>query len=192
MGEELVFQIFYRPEDADRAAPAGQGVRRAPQAAAAPARLRPHRRPDRQAGHHPAHPRRRARAHLQRVQGPQGRDHHAASCAASSADNIIVDLGRRGGDPPVARAGAARDLPARRPHRTPTCSTSTARPGARRSSSPAPTWACSIKLFEMEVPGDLRGHRAHRGRRPRAGGPRQDRRVAAATRTSIRWAPAWA
>ena len=41
-------------------------------------------------------------------------------------------------------------------------------------------------------PGDRRGHRGHRGRGARAGRPREDRRLQPRPRTSTRWAPAWA
>ena len=41
-------------------------------------------------------------------------------------------------------------------------------------------------------PGDCRGHRRHRGRGPRARRPREDRRQQPRLRTWTRWAPAWA
>ena len=72
MAEELGFQIFWHPSDAPEGQRAGQGLRGHPARQAGAPGLRPHRRPDREAGAHPARARRRAGPHLQRVQGPEG------------------------------------------------------------------------------------------------------------------------
>ena len=159
----------------------GRAVRRPPQAQDLPPRLRPHRRPDRQAGHHPAHPRRRARERLQRVQGPQGRDHHRHRPPLRARQHHRRPGPRRGGAA-GPRAGAARDLPRRRPHPGLRDSTCCASRRGRRSSSRAPRSSLLTQALRDGGPRDRRGHRGHRGRGPRAGRPRQDRRLLARPR----------
>jgi N utilization substance protein A len=144
------------------------------------ARLRPHRRPDRQAGDHPARPRRRARQDLQRVQGPQGRAHHRHRPALRAGNNIIVDLGRTEAVLPAAsRCRARRTAPA----------TASAYVLGHRPRGPRPAGRALahrpglvIKLFEMEVPeiyeGIVRIEAAARepGAAPRSPSPPRRRR----------------
>ena len=103
--------------------------------------------------------------------------------------NIIVDLGRRRGDPARARAGAARDVPRGRPHRRVRASTSTRRRAARRSSCRARTRACSRSCSRWRSPRSTRGSCASR-RRPASRARARRSRSARAIATSTRSAPA--
>ena len=168
---------------------AGQGVRRHPQAQAGPHHLRPHRRADGEAGAPPARPRRRARPHLQRVQGPEGRADPRHRAALREGQQHHRRHRQDRGRAPLPRADAARDVPAGRPHRR-------LREGHRpRGARPA-----GHPLALRSAPGrealrgrgarDLRGHRAHRLGRARAAAPAARSPSPPATPTSIRWAPA--
>ena len=53
-----------------------------------------HRGPVGQAGHHPAHARRRAGNHLRGIQGPRGRNRQRASSSAATRSGWIINLGR--------------------------------------------------------------------------------------------------
>ncbi len=113
-GDELVFQIFYRDEDAAEAKAQDEQYgdilklktfrRGFGRIAAQTAKQ----------VHHPAHARRRARERLQRVQGPQGRDRHRHRPPLRARQHHRRPRPRRGGAA-GARAGAARDVPRRRP-----------------------------------------------------------------------------
>ena len=152
----------------------GRPVRRHPQAQDLPARLRPHRRADRQAGHPAADPRCRAGERLQRVQGPQERDRHRHRPAVRARQHHRRPGPRRGGAP-GARAGSARDLPRRGPG-------AGVRPGrAPRVEGPADHPLPGQREPPHQAvrdggPGDRRGHRGDRGRGARAGRPGEDRR----------------
>ena len=190
LGDELLFQIFYRAEDAERAARAGRAVRRPARAQAAPTsnfgRIAAQ---TAKQVIYPARARGRARQHLQRVQGPQGRAHHRHR-PPLRARQPHRRPGPRRGHPAVARAGPARvaTAPATasrryvldidRDARGPQIILSRAHKGLLE------------KLFEMEVPEIYEEIVRIESCGPRAGRARQDRGVVAATATSIRWAPA--
>jgi transcription termination/antitermination protein NusA len=161
LGEELGFQIFWHPKTRRRPRSRTRSSATC-SASSRRARVRPHRRADRQAGAHPARPRRRARPHLQRVQGQEGRAHPRHRPALRAGNNIIVDLGRTEAHPAV-RASRRRARPtAPATASSPTSRTSTARRAARRSSCRAPT-AAGREALRGRGSRDLRGHRAHRG-----------------------------
>ena len=150
--------------------------------------LRPHRRADRQAGHPPARPRGRARERLQRVQGPQGRAHHRHRPPLRARQHHRRPRPRRG-RAAGARAGAARDVPRRRPHRG-------VRPrhrsrGARAADHPvAHAQGPAREAVRAGGPGDLR-EASCASRRPPASRARARRSPSArATATSIRSARA--
>ncbi len=82
---------------------------------AAALRLRPHRRPVRQAGDRPESARRRARAPVRRVQGPHRRDRERRREARRVRQCHRRPRQVRGGGAP-RRADPARDVPPRRPH----------------------------------------------------------------------------
>ena len=90
----------------------------------------PHRRPDRQAGHDPAHPRGRARQHLRGVQGPRRARSSPARSPGSRAARMIVSLGRVEADHAPQRADPRRAAPGRRAHPG-------ADPGRARHAQPA-------------------------------------------------------
>ena len=90
------------------AAPQSRGPgRRLPDRRAAADRLRPRRRPDRQAGHHPAHARERAQAAVRGVQGSRRRDRVGRRQAGRLRQHHRRPAARRRRDPP------RRDHPAR-------------------------------------------------------------------------------
>ena len=171
-----------------RGAGAGRAVGRPAQAQDLPPLVRPHRRADREAGDDPGHAQRRARERLQRVQGPQGRGHHRHRPPLRARQRHRRPRPRRGGAA-GPRAGAARELPRRRPD-----------PGVRDGRAPRVEGAADHPLPRLGGPpeealrdggpGDRRGRRRHRGGGPRAGRPRRRSRSARATRTSTRSAPA--
>ena len=137
----------------------------------------------------PARPRGRARQRLQRVQGPQGRDHHRHraplrarqhSSSTSAAPRPCCRCASRcrarryrAGDRIVAYV---LDIDRRR---------------ARPADHPvAHAQGPAREAVRDGGPRDLREDRAHRGVGARAGRAREDRRVARATATSIRSARA--
>ena len=138
--------------------------------------VRPHRGADGQAGAHPARARRRARHHLQRVQGPQGRAHPRHRPALREGQQHHrrprADRGRAA----VPRADAARDVPPRRPHRR--LREGHRSRGARSADHPLARRRRTLveKLFETEVPEIYEGIVRIVGVRARAGRAQQDRR----------------
>ena len=97
-------------------------------------RLRPHRRPDRQAGDPPAHPRGRAGHDVQRVPGPRRRADHRHRPAVRLALHARAAARARRGAAAARRAGARRALRPRRSASRRSSPTSRTRPRARRSS----------------------------------------------------------
>ena len=99
-------------------AAARRPARRLHRRSAAADRVRPHRRPGRQAGHLPEGPRCRARASVRGVQGPHRRDHHRRRQAGRVRPRRRRPRPRRGRHPPRP-ADPARGAPRRRPHPQP-------------------------------------------------------------------------
>ncbi len=116
----------------------GRRGRRLHRRSAAADRVRPHRRPGRQAGDLPEGPRRRARAPVRGIQGPRRRDHHRRRQARRVRPRRRRPRPRRGRHPPRP-ADPARDGPRRRPHPLADHDGRAAKPAARRSSSAART-----------------------------------------------------
>ena len=151
--------------------------------------VRPHRRADREAGAHPARARRRARPHLQRVQGPQGRAHQGRRPPLREGQQHHRRPRPHRGHPAVPRADAARDVPPGRPHRRlreghrPRGARPAGHPVARRSASSSRSSSrprCP-EIYEGIV------RIVACAREP---GARSKIAVTRATRTSIRWARA--
>ena len=83
------------------AAPQSRGAgRRLPDRRAAADRFRPRRRPDRQAGDHPAHARERAQAPVRGIQGPRRRDRVGRGQARRLRQHHRRPAARRRRDPP--------------------------------------------------------------------------------------------
>ncbi len=141
IGDELLFQNLLPARGQRRGAGAGRALRRHPAPQDAPKRIWPHRRADRQAGDHPAHPRRRARERLQRLQGSQERDRLRRGAAVRARQHHRQPRPRRS-RAAGARADAARELPRRRSRAGLCASTCSARARARRSCCRAarPSW----------------------------------------------------
>ncbi len=141
-GRRAAVPDLLRREGSGQGRGAGRQVR--PRAAAEPGleEVRPHRRPDRQAGDPAARARGGARERLQPVQGQARASSSPASCAASSgATSSSTSAGPRPCCRCASRCPASRTAPATAS--SPTWWTSTRAPAARRSSSPARTRACS-------------------------------------------------
>ena len=142
VGDELLFQIFYDEKDQAKAeeqdAKYGELLEAEPRLEG----LRPHRRPDRQAGDPAARARGRARERLQPVQGPQGRADLRHRPPLRARQHHRRPRRRRGGAA-GARAGAARVVPRRRPHRRLRRRHRQDARAGRRSSCRARTRACS-------------------------------------------------
>ena len=137
--------------------------------------LRPHRRAGREAEPHPAPARRRARHHLQRVQGPQGRADALRHRAALREEEHHRQPRPHRRHPAGEGADPARALPPGRSHPR-------LHPRRRDEQQGAADRAVAhaSRLPDQAVragsAGDLRGHRRDQGRRARARRPRQDRR----------------
>ena len=139
----------------------------------------------------PARARGRARERLQRVQGPQGRAHHRHRAPLRARQHHRRPRRRRGGAA-GARAGAARVVPRRRPHRGLRASTSTASARGPQIILSRAHKGLLEKLFEMEVP-EIYEKIVRIEASAREPGARAKIAVSArATATSIRSAPAWA
>ncbi len=168
---------------------AGQGVRRHPAREAGAAGVRAHRGADGEAGAHPARARRRARPHLQRVQGPQGRAHQGRRPPLREGQQPHRRPRANRGHPAVPRADAARDVPPGRPHRR--LREGHRSRGARPAGHPQPRtirdWSRSSSRprFRKSTKASSRSSRAPASRARARRSPSR-----AATRTSIRWARA--
>ena len=174
-----VAEEIARSGDPDRArgrarAQSGGADRRPHPGAAAADRSRPHRGAERQAGDRAEGARGRARAPVQRVQGPDRRDRGRRG----QAHRVRQRAGRsrpRRGDPAPRRDAAARDRSATRIGCAPTSTTSGPRRAARRSSCRAPIRSSWRSLFAQEVPEIYDGIIEIKVGRPRSGLARQDR-----------------
>ena len=140
-----------------------------------PRQLRPHRRPDGQAGDPAAHPRGRARPHVRRVRRPRGRARHRRG----AAERQPLHARRAGpcrGPAAAQRADRGRALRARRAHQ------GRHHQGAELHQGPAGDPLAAhrrpgAQALRARGAGDRRRAGRDPERRPRAGLPLQDRGV---------------
>ena len=138
-------------------------------------RLRPDRRPDRQADRPPAHPRGRARPGLRPVRQPRGRAHHRHGQPGRAARDHPRRRQERRGDPGHDRAERARALPHRPERQGVRARGPSLDQGPADLRQPHPQGLPQAPV-RARGPGDPQRHRRDQGHRPRGRQPLEGRR----------------